>query len=384
MYLNKLVLTNFKNYSNAALALSEKINCFSGDNGSGKTNLLDAIHYLSFTKSFFNLLDQQNILFDEEFFRIEGSYFMEGERQETVVCIQKRNHRKILKLNDKEYDRLADHIGLFPLVMISPADANLIHGGSEDRRKYMDSVISQFDKFYLDDLITYHRLLFQRNKLLKQFAETRTFDKSALEVWDVQLIPACNRIYLKRREFIEKFIPVFTRHFAGICGGNEEVAIQYESSLHQHVFADLLEQSKDNDRYAGYTTVGIHKDDLVFQIGGMPLKKFGSQGQQKSFVVAVKLAQFDYTRDIKGYKPLLLLDDVFDKLDDKRVENILLLVSEDHFGQIFITDTSEDRLKKSVEKTHSPYAMFRINKGIAEPSHSRTTANETPKIKSKP
>lgn len=371
MHLDKLLLTNFKNYRNAEFVLSEKINCFSGYNGSGKTNLLDAIHYLSFTKSFFNQVDQQNILFGEDFFRIEGAYFMESERQETVACIQKRNHRKILKINDKEYERLADHIGLFPLVMISPSDSNLIHSGSEDRRKYIDSVISQFDKFYLDDLITYNRLLFHRNKLLKQFAETRSFSKDELEIWNVQMIPVGNRIFQKRQEFIEKFTPVFTRHFAWISGGNEEVEIRYESSLQQFSFEDLLEQNADHDRYTGYSTVGVHKDDLQFQIQGMPLKKFGSQGQQKSFMVAIKLAQFDYTRDIKGYKPLLLLDDVFDKLDDLRVENILMLVSEEHFGQIFITDTSEERLKKSVGKTHSPYAMFRIDKGIAEKTFER-------------
>lgn len=365
MHLNKLSLTHFKNYTEAILELSEKINCFSGYNGSGKTNLLDAVHYLSFTKSFFNLADQQNILFGEDFFRIEGAYRTDHQRLETVTCLQRRNYRKILKLNDKEYERMADHIGLFPLVMISPADSNLIYSGSEERRKYIDSVISQFDKLYLDDLIIYQRLLFNRNKLLKQFQETRTYNREDLEMWNVQMIPVGKRIYEKRQLFIEKFVPVFFRHFSLISGGNEEVEIRYDSSLHDQDFELLLEQQADHDRYAGYSTVGVHKDDLQFLINGMPLKKFGSQGQQKSFMVALKLAQFDYTRDIKGYKPLLLLDDVFDKLDDRRVENILHLVSEEHFGQIFITDTSEERLKSAVEKTHSPYALFRIEKGAA-------------------
>ncbi len=371
MYLSRLILANFKNYTEASLNFSEKINCFSGNNGSGKTNLLDAIYYLSLTKSFFNLQDQQNIRFDADFFRIDGSLQMDADRRETVSCLQKRNSRKIFKLNDKEYDRMADHIGLFPLVMISPADSNLIHGGSEDRRKYVDSVISQFDKFYLDDLINYQRILFQRNKLLKQFAEDRRFSRSELDSWDAQLIPPGRVIYKKRMDFIERFIPVFARHFNWISGGSDDVDIQYESMLHQHDFAELLEKNVESDRFAGFSTVGPHKDDLLFKIAGMPLKKFGSQGQQKSFVVAIKLAQFDYTRDIKAYKPLLLLDDVFDKLDDSRVQNLLHLVSEEHFGQIFITDTSEDRLRAAVEKTQSPYAMFSIQRGVVTNSYTR-------------
>lgn len=371
MYLNKLILANFKNYTGASLNFSEKINCFSGNNGSGKTNLLDAIYYLSLTKSFFNLQDQQNICFDADFFRIDGQFVMDAARNEKVTCLQKRNNRKIFRLNDKEYERMADHVGLFPIVMISPADSNLILGGSEDRRKYIDSVISQFDKLYLDDLINYQRILFQRNKLLKQFAEDRRFSRSELDIWDAQLIPPGRAIYAKRVAFIERFIPVFERHFTWISGGDDEVDIQYESALHQEDFEELLLKNADRDRFAGFSTVGPHKDDLLFKIAGMPLKKFGSQGQQKSFVVAIKLAQFDYTRDIKGYKPLLLLDDVFDKLDDHRVQNLLHLVSEEHFGQIFITDTSEERLRTAVEKTHSPYSMFLISKGKAVNTYSR-------------
>lgn len=367
MYLKKLILANFKNYVFAELDFSDKMNCFSGNNGSGKTNLLDAIHYLSFTKSYFNLVDQQNIRLEEDFFRIEGQFSLDGDRLDTLECIQERNHRKLLRLNKKEYERLADHIGLIPLVMISPADSNLIYGGSEDRRKYFDSVVSQFDKLYMEDLINYQKILFHRNKLLKQFAESRTFDRAAIELWDLQLATLGTHIHEKRLAFIQAFRHVFNRHFAGISGGKEDVEIIYESTLEGADFAKILQENMEHDRYAAYTTQGIHKDDFQFLMHGMPLKKFGSQGQQKSFMIAVKLAQFDYTRDIKGYKPLLLLDDVFDKLDDQRVENLLKLVSEDHFGQIFITDTSAARLQHAIEKTHSPFAIFSIDAGQAEP-----------------
>ncbi len=366
MHLKKLILANFKNYTHAELDFSEKMNCFAGNNGSGKTNLLDAIYYLSFTKSYFNLVDQQNIKLGEDFFRIEGHFSLDSEHIDLLECVQEKGHRKILKLNKKEYDRLADHIGLIPLVMISPADSNLVYSGSEDRRKYVDSVISQFDKVYLEDLINYQKILFHRNKLLKQFAESRSFDRAAIEIWDEQLAPLGSRIFQKRQEFIKLFHPVFTKHFKGISGGKEEVGITYESALEHDDFSELLNKSMEHDRFATYTTQGIHKDDFLFHMNQMPLKKFGSQGQQKSFMIAIKLAQFDYTRDIKGFKPLLLLDDVFDKLDDQRVENLLMLVSEDHFGQIFITDTSAARLQHAIEKTHSAYAIFSINSGNTE------------------
>ena len=366
MYLRKLSLAGFKNYKDAELEFCDKINCFAGDNGSGKTNLLDAIHYLSFTKSYFNLVDQQNIMIGEEFFRIQGQYAMEDATTETVECLQKKNQRKILKISKKEYERMADHIGLFPLVMISPADSNLIYNGSEDRRKFIDSVISQFNKVYLDDLINYQKALMQRNKLLKYFAESRTFKSGELEVWNEPLIRLGARIYEKRLEFMNNFKPVFGRHFQWISGGKEEVDILYETDLHHEDFEHLLQRSLEQDRIAGFSTAGIHKDDLVFTIKGMPLKKFGSQGQQKSFLLAIRLAQFDYTRDTKGFKPLLLLDDIFDKLDDFRVEQLIRLVSEDHFGQIFITDTSAERLSQTITRIHFNYKLFNIQEGRAE------------------
>jgi DNA replication and repair protein RecF len=363
MHLNRLYLLNFKNYEEADLVFSEKINCFSGDNGSGKTNLLDAIHYLSLTKSFFNQLDQQNILFGSEFFRLQGEYVMEEGRTETIECLQKRNHRKIFRVSKKEYERMADHIGLLPVVMISPADSDLIYHGSEDRRKFMDAVISQFDKLYLEDLIQYHKALQQRNRLLKHFAESRHFSEAEIEIWDRQMEGLGNHIFEKRKAFVERFIPVFSAHFEWISGGREVVGMTYESDLHHGSMQELFERHRQDDRAAAYTTAGIHKDDLLFTIRDMPLKKFGSQGQQKSFLIAIRLAQFDYTSEIKQFKPLLLFDDIFDKLDDFRVERLLRLVSDEHFGQIFITDTSADRIEGIISRIHQNYRFFSISQG---------------------
>ena len=346
MYLKKLTLTNFKNYSQSDFLFSEKINCFVGNNGAGKTNLLDAIHYLSFCKSYFNPADNQNIRHHEDFFAIHGSCIRNDGKTDQLQCIQKRNHRKKFLVNKKEYDRLADHIGEYPLVMISPYDRDLINDGSELRRKYIDSVISQFDRLYLDDLIAYHKALFQRNALLKTFHERNSFDRTSLESWDEQLIVHGSSIYTKRKAFLDQFISIFSHYYGFITCSDENVGIAYQSQLEENDFRNLLKESLERDRAAQYTTAGIHKDDLDFRIGGYPVKKFGSQGQQKSFVVAIKLAQFDYTRNIKGYKPLLLLDDIFDKLDDLRVHQLIRLVSENNFGQVFITDTSEERMRK--------------------------------------
>jgi len=360
MYLKKLGLYNFKNYPEGDFAFSEKINCFVGNNGVGKTNLLDAIYYLSFCKSYFNPLDTQNIRHGEDYFMIQGTFIRNDSTSGQLQCIQKRGHRKKFLLNKKEYDRLADHIGSFPLVMISPYDRDLINDGSEARRKYIDSVISQFDKVYLDDLINYHKALIQRNSLLKSFADRHTFNAGELEVWDTSLVNLGERIFEKRKEFLERFFPIFRHYFRFISCDNENVDIIYESQLLEGDFHQLLTDSVGRDRSTQYTTVGIHKDDLDFRIGNYPIKKFGSQGQQKSFVVAVKLAQFDYTRNIKGFKPILLLDDVFDKLDDLRVEQLINLVSANNFGQVFITDTSEERIRKIFSAIEIDHRIFRI------------------------
>ncbi|MHC1774605.1 MAG: DNA replication/repair protein RecF [Lentimicrobium sp.] len=363
MYLRKLTLFNFKNYEEASLEFSEKINCFTGSNGAGKTNLLDAIHYLSFTKSYFNLMDSQNIKHEADFFAIHGQFVRNGSGPDDLSCIQKRNLKKQFRINGKDYDRMADHIGEFPLVMVSPYDRDLINEGSELRRKYIDSVISQFDRLYLEDLIVYNKSLAQRNALLKMFGEKRYFDEASLEIWDEQMKGPASRIYSRRREFLEGFLPVFGKYFEFISGGKEEVGILYHSDLSDSPMDELLKINLQRDLAARYTTSGIHKDDLEFMIDGYPVKKFGSQGQQKSFVVAIKLAQFDYTRTVKNYKPILLLDDIFDKLDNNRVDRIINLVGENSFGQVFITDTQIERINHIFAHVLTDHRIFGVEAG---------------------
>ncbi|MFH1161226.1 MAG: DNA replication and repair protein RecF [bacterium] len=360
MHLHKLTLHNFKNYPEAEFLFSGKINCIVGNNGVGKTNLLDAIHYLSFCKSYFNPNDTQNIRHGEDFFAIHGTYFRQNATPEQLQCILKKNQRKKFLYNKKEYERLADHIGLFPLVMISPYDRDLINDGSEMRRKYIDSVISQFDKFYLDDLINYNKALFQRNVLLKAFADRHYFDREALESWDEQLLVLGKGIYQKRSGFLQDFIPLFQHYFSLVSGGKEQVNMSYQSQLHENEFRELLSQSVDKDRAALFTTVGIHKDDLDLLMEGYPVKRYGSQGQQKSYVIAIKLAQFEFTRKVNGFKPVLLLDDIFDKLDNHRVQQVIKLVSENSFGQVFITDTQEDNIRKIFDPLAIEHKIFRI------------------------
>lgn len=370
MFLRKLSLINFKNYREEELSFCEKINCFVGDNGEGKTNLLDAIHYLSFCKSYFNPIDSQNILHDSDFFVIQGA-FVKDESSDIIYCAQKRNERKQFKLNKKEYGRFSDHIGLYPLVMISPADSSLINEGSEERRKYLDSVISQFNKIYLDDLINYNKALLQRNTLLKHFAENRRFDKASLEVWNKQLLVLGEKIYSVRSEFLDNFLPMFREHFNFITGRRENVNIEYQSQLRDGDFSRMLEESIDRDRILQYTSVGIHKDDLSFTIDSFPLKRFGSQGQQKSFIIALKLAQFDYTKNIKGFKPVLLFDDIFDKLDNFRVEQLMKLVSNNSFGQVFLTDSHPERVETIFKDIETELKVFIIKKGSVEDSKHR-------------
>lgn len=366
MYLKRLILNNFKNYSEASLDFCDKINCFVGDNGEGKTNLLDAIHYLSFCKSYFNPMDVQNIKHNEDYFAIHGHYSRNGDRMDQVSCIQRRNERKQFKLNSKEYERLADHIGLFPLVMISPYDRDLINEGSDVRRKYMDSVVSQFDKQYLEDLIAYNKILIQRNALLKTLAEKGSNNWNEMSVWDRQLVERATPIHLARQEFIEGFSVLFQEYFQIISDGKEHVEIQYESGLNEKSLEEMLLESRQKDLMLRYTTCGIHKDDLVLLINGFPAKRFGSQGQQKSFVVAMKLAQFDFTRERKGYRPVLLLDDVFDKLDEKRVGQLVHLVADQRFGQVFITDTQPARIHKIFAETELKHIVFQVQAGQAK------------------
>lgn len=360
MHLKRLKFTNFKNYEEGEMEFSPKINCFIGNNGVGKTNILDAIYYLSFCKSYFNPIDSQNIRHHQDFFAIHGYYEQANGSQEKVQCLLKPNKRKHFKLNDKDYERLADHIGLIPLVMISPYDRDLINNHSDVRRKYLDGVISQFNGLYLSNLLSYNKALQQRNALLKNFAEHRYFDPSSLEMWDQKLHSLGTDIYEVRKEFVTDFLPIFQKYFNFISKGKEEVGIQYLSQLKDNSLNLLLNESLQKDLAIRYTSVGIHKDDLEFSISDYPIKKYGSQGQQKSFVIAIKLAQFEYMRLIKKQKPILLLDDIFDKLDNQRVEQIVKLVNEEEFGQVFITDTQQERIEHIFENNNMDHRIFNI------------------------
>lgn len=370
MHLKQLKFTNFKNYEEGDISFSSKINCFIGNNGVGKTNILDAIYYLSFCKSYFNPIDSQNIRHSQDFFAIHGYYEQQNGSNDKVQCVLKPNKKKQFKLNDKEYDRLADHIGLLPLVMISPYDRDLINNHSDVRRKYLDGVISQFNGLYLTNLLNYNKALQQRNALLKSFAENRSYDADLLDMWDHKLHDLGTQIFAVRTQFIEDFRPIFQKYFSFISDGKEEVGIQYNSQLHQNELSLLLKENLRKDQAIRYTSVGVHKDDLEFTISSYPIKKYGSQGQQKSFVIAIKLAQFEYMRQIKNQKPILLLDDIFDKLDSQRVEQIVKLVNEEEFGQVFITDTQKERIEHIFEHNSMDHKIFSIENQVISPLNS--------------
>ena len=359
MHLKKITLLNFKNFDSQSFDFQERINCFVGDNGVGKTNVLDAIYYLSFGKSYFNPIASQNIRHQQDFFMLEGKYDI-AERIDTIVCSLKRGQKKVIKRNDKEYERFSDHIGMLPLVIISPADRDLIIEGSETRRKFVDSVISQSDKQYLKTLINYNKVLAQRNSLLKYFAINRTFDALNLKVYDEQLEQYGTIIYNKRKEFLNEFTPIFEARYKIITDNKEQVNLNYKTQLDEGSLTDILSNNLERDRMLQYTSVGIHKDDLLFEIDGHPIKKFGSQGQQKSYLIALKLAQFDFIKNQAKVKPILLLDDIFDKLDDNRVSQIIDLVNQDEFGQLFISDTHVERTEEVVKKTNQPYQIFKL------------------------
>ena len=362
MHLQQLSVINFKNYTEAGLLLSDGVNAFLGDNGAGKTNLLDAIHYLALCKSYFNPIDSQQIKQDADFFIVTGTFSRNGQT-EAIACSVKRNQKKQFKRNKKDYPRLADHIGLLPLVMVSPNDVSIIVEGSEERRKFIDNVISQTDNNYLDELIAYNKVLINRNALLKAAADTGRYDQSLLEIFDEQLTASGKKIFEKRKAFMEAFTPVFNNHYKFLTGEAENVELVYESQLLQAGLETLLKKSAEKDKVLERTTCGVHKDDLLFYIHGMPIKKFGSQGQQKSFLIALKLAQYTLLQQAKGFKPLLLLDDIFDKLDDKRVEKLMQMVSNHNFGQVFITDTGYNRVKQIFEDMQVPVKLFKIAQG---------------------
>ncbi|HLV14953.1 MAG TPA: DNA replication and repair protein RecF [Xanthomarina sp.] len=359
MILKSLSLLNYKNFESQSFEFNHKINCFVGNNGVGKTNILDSIYHLSFGKSYFNPISSQNIKHDESFFVINGDYEKAGKTEKIVVSL-KKGQKKVIKRNGKNYDRFSDHIGFLPLVIISPADRDLIIEGSTTRRKFIDGVISQSDKLYLDTLINYNKILVQRNSLLKYFALNNTFNADTLDIYNKQLDNYGQIIFEKRQAFLKTFIPIFKDRYKAISNGNEDVNLIYTSDLTEGKLEDLLKKSINKDKALHYTSVGTHKDDLVFEIEQHPIKKFGSQGQQKSFLIALKLAQFDFIKAQCGDNPILLLDDIFDKLDENRVSQIIKLVDDENFGQLFISDTHADRTEKAIKQVHQAYEIFKL------------------------
>lgn len=359
MYLKRLSLFNYKNIAEATFDFDTKINCFVGKNGIGKTNILDAIYHLSYGKSYFNPLAVQNIRHGEEFFVVDGVFEKEN-REEQIVCSLKKGQKKILKRNNKPYERFSDHIGFIPLVIISPSDQDLIIEGSETRRKFIDSVISQLDSTYLQQLIQYQKIIAQRNALLKYFAANQTFDNDTLSIYNEQLDTLGTSIFEKRKQFLEDFIPIFNKHHQSITNSAETVQIVYESQLSEKPLLQLFDENLAKDRVLQYTSVGIHKDDLSFEIDTFPIKKFGSQGQQKSFLIALKLAQFEFIKKQSGVLPILLFDDIFDKLDETRVSKIVEMVNDETFGQLFISDTHPERTENIVKSTHQSYKLFNL------------------------
>lgn len=359
MYLKNLSLLNYKNIAEANYEFDPKINCFTGKNGVGKTNVLDAIYHLAYGKSYFNPLAVQNIKHGEDFFVIDGT-FEKNDRNEQIVCSLKKGMKKVLKRNGKIYDKFSEHVGFIPLVIISPSDSDLITEGSETRRKFIDSVISQLDPAYLQELINYQKVVAQRNALLKYFALNHTFDKDTLSIYNEQLDTLGHALFEKRKQFLEDFIPIFNKHHQSITDSAEDVSLKYDSHLHDKRLLDLFSESLQRDRVLQYTSVGIHKDDLLFEIDGHPIKKFGSQGQQKSFLIALKLAQFEFIKKQSGVLPILLFDDIFDKLDETRVAKIVQMIDDKVFGQIFISDTHPERTESIVKETHQSYTLFNL------------------------
>jgi DNA replication and repair protein RecF len=362
MILRKLTALGYKNILQCEISFSPYINCFFGKNGMGKTNLLDAIHYLSFCKSHINTPDSQIIQHDKDLCVLQGFYDYDGH-DEDIFCAIRRGQRKQFKRNKKEYDKLSDHIGLLPLVMISPADSELIRGGSEERRRFLDMIISQQDKSYLNALIFYNKALTQRNVLLKN----QSMNASLFDALEMQLFTYGQVIYNKRRSLVESFMPVFSHYYQTICRSAEQVGLQYVSQLDNGDFMQMLLSSREHDCVMGFTSIGIHKDDLEMTLDNCLMRRIGSQGQNKTFLIALKLAQFAFLTQQGTTKPILLLDDIFDKLDENRVEEIIQLVSSDVFGQIFITDTNRKYLDDILRNINHDYALFHVEQGDVKP-----------------
>jgi DNA replication and repair protein RecF len=360
MIIERISILNFKNIGETELSFSPKMNCLFGNNGMGKTNLLDALYYLSFTKNYTNLSDIQIIKHDSDFCVLQG-FYSEGARKEEIYCGIKPRQKKVFKRNKKEYERLSEHIGLIPIVMISPADTDLIQRGSEERRKFVDMLISQYDKEYLQALIYYNKALNQRNSLLKE--KTTLSDDSLFEILEEQMIHCGGIIYAKRKIFIADFLPVFKRYYSIISDENETVDLQYETQMDDFSLMELLSEKREKDKVLGYTSAGIHRDDFKFLLDSYLIRKIGSQGENKTYLIALKLAQFSFFMQ-QGSIPILLLDDLFDKLDAKRVEKIIRLVTQPEFGQIFITDTNQKHLDEILASMQHDYKLFHVDHGV--------------------
>lgn len=364
MILENISIINYKNIKGVNLDLSPKINCLIGHNGVGKTNFLDAIYYLSFCRSANNPIDSQIIMHDENFFMLEGNYRTEQGDIENIYCGMKRGTKKHFKRNKREYKRLSQHIGLVPLIYVSPSDSSLIEGGSEERRRLMDVVISQYDHSYIELLSNYNKALQQRNALLKMEEEP---DSSLLDIWEQEMARNGELLFQKRLAFVDELVPVFQQIYQQISGQREIVSLRYISHCQRGPLLDVIQRDRFKDRAVGYSLHGVHRDDLEMLIGDFQMKREGSQGQNKTFVLALKLAQFDFLRRTSSTTtPLLLLDDIFDKLDAQRVESIVQLVSGDNFGQIFITDTNRDHLDKILSKSDGEYKIFTVEGGDIE------------------
>ncbi len=359
VFLKNISIINYKNILDKEFKLDPKINCFVGNNGVGKTNILDAIYHLSMGKSYFNIKNDQIINKGKNYMLVDGVFELNGKK-ESIVCSLKLGEKKVLKRNAKPYKKFSNHIGLIPVVLISPYDNDLINEGSSERRKFIDSIISQNDKEYLTNLIAYTKVIQNRNKLLKQYNKSVDFDLDTIRVYDDQIYKLSGPIFNARENFIKEFAPLVIEKYKQISDNKEEISINYKSDLINNNIQNLIEDSFQKDVILQFTSVGLHKDDFIFNIDNNRIKKFGSQGQQKSFLIALKLAQFDYLKNKTGNSPILLMDDIFDKLDLYRVKRIVEIVNSTNFGQLFLSDTDKERIERVLSSLNLSTKIFEI------------------------
>tara|TARA_B000000565_G_scaffold205337_1_gene158759 strand:+ start:1434 stop:2522 length:1089 start_codon:yes stop_codon:yes gene_type:complete len=359
LFLKKISIINYKNILDKEYELDPKINCFVGDNGVGKTNILDAVYHLSMGKSYFNVKNDQLINRGKDYMLVDGVFEL-NNKNESIVFSLKIGEKKVLKRNGKPYKKFSNHIGLIPVVLISPYDNDLINEGSSERRKFIDSIISQNDKEYLINLIAYTRVIQNRNKLLKQYNRSVDFDLDTIKVYDDQIYKLSEPIFKARDKFIKEFTPLVLEKYKHISDDKEKISIEYKSDLINNHIENLIKDSFQKDVILQYTSVGLHKDDFVFNIDENRIKRFGSQGQQKSFLIALKLAQFDYLKNETGNSPILLMDDIFDKLDLMRVKRIVEIVNSTNFGQLFLSDTDKERIEKVLSSLNLSSKIFEV------------------------